>query len=144
MQRCECWSDDRRSNRCRSARSSQGEALIRTILDTSVLISSLVKGSWRQFADATENGRLGLITSPAAIDEFMDVVKRPFTISFRQATPINSAIFYGEPNCSARRIPQVRLERLSANSSIGRDRNADPWKMAGLSNISVMKASGFL
>src|SRR5438094_6777037 len=68
----------------------------------------------------------------------------PFTISFRQATPINSAIFYGEPNCSARRIPQVRLERLSANSSIGRDRNADPWKMAGWSNISVMKASGFL
>jgi len=98
----------------------------------------------RQFADATENGRLALISSPAAIDEFMDVVKRPFTISFRQATPINSAIFYGEPNCSARLIPQVRLERLSANSSIGRDRNADPWKMAGLSNISVMKASGFL
>jgi len=98
----------------------------------------------RQFADATENGRLALISSPAAIDEFMDVVKRPFTISFRQATPINSAVFYGEPNCSARRIPQVRLERLSANSSIGRDRNADPWKMAGWSNISVMKASGFL
>jgi len=31
----------------------------------------------RQFADATENGRLALISSPAAIDEFMDVVKRP-------------------------------------------------------------------
>src|SRR5437870_6541399 len=77
MQRCECWSDDRRSNRCRSARSSQGEALIRTILDTSVLISSLIKGWWPQFADAAEDGRLTLIILPAAIDEFIEVVHRP-------------------------------------------------------------------
>jgi uncharacterized protein len=38
---------------------------------------SLIKGWWRQFSDAAENGRLSLISSPAAIDEFIEVVKRP-------------------------------------------------------------------
>jgi len=37
----------------------------------------LIKGWWRQFADAVEQGRLALISSPAAIDEFVEVIKRP-------------------------------------------------------------------
>ncbi|HKQ48690.1 MAG TPA: putative toxin-antitoxin system toxin component, PIN family [Phycisphaerae bacterium] len=41
------------------------------------MISSLIKGWWRQIADAVEVGRLTLITSPAAIDEFVDVSRRP-------------------------------------------------------------------
>ena len=39
------------------------------------LISSLIKDWWRQFADATENGRVALISSPVAIDEFVEVVQ---------------------------------------------------------------------
>lgn len=41
------------------------------------MISSLIKGWWRQIADAVEVGRLTLITSPAAIEEFVNVSRRP-------------------------------------------------------------------
>jgi putative PIN family toxin of toxin-antitoxin system len=41
------------------------------------LISSLIKNWWRQFADAIEGDRLILVSSPASVEEFAAVVRRP-------------------------------------------------------------------
>jgi len=55
-------------------------------------MSSLIKGWWRQFADAAETGRVVLISSPAAIDEFVEVAERSaFRDLIAQPTRINSA-----------------------------------------------------
>lgn len=36
-----------------------------------------MKGWWRELADAVEAGRIELVTSPQAIEEFVDVTTRP-------------------------------------------------------------------
>lgn len=41
------------------------------------MISALITGWWREVADAIEAGRVELIISPQAIDEFIDVTTRP-------------------------------------------------------------------
>ncbi|MCC7291139.1 MAG: putative toxin-antitoxin system toxin component, PIN family [Phycisphaerales bacterium] len=48
------------------------------ILDTSVLISALLGGWWRRIAEGVEGGALSLVASPDLIDEFTEVVARPY------------------------------------------------------------------
>ncbi|MCC6358446.1 MAG: putative toxin-antitoxin system toxin component, PIN family [Phycisphaerales bacterium] len=50
---------------------------MRAVLDTSVLISALLKGWWREIATAIDAGCLAIVASPDLIDEFLDVVERP-------------------------------------------------------------------
>ncbi len=67
----------RRTNRRNGGSRPAGEALIRAVLDTSVLISALVKGWWPQIGDAVESQRLVLISSLELLAEFLDVTSRP-------------------------------------------------------------------
>lgn len=42
-----------------------------------MLISALIKGWWRSIADAVERDAVALVTSPDAVEEFLDVAARP-------------------------------------------------------------------
>ncbi|HWL95401.1 MAG TPA: putative toxin-antitoxin system toxin component, PIN family, partial [Phycisphaerae bacterium] len=100
------------------------------MLDTSVLISALIKGWWREIADAAESGRLRLITSPQAIEEFMDVIARPS----------KSKLFDSSEAASVADLLR-RTELYSPDSypQVCRDPNDDFWlALANLSRADVL------